>query len=241
MQGNIMHQKCNFFLVFRNGQNLAKKAVFLDHFDRFFVYALLRSLSYAPRFLQMKYLIKIYSWEVSSIYYLWLSRLKFSNFFVSIQQWLFLGFVFAFSSPNVVALSWNFHQRHFSSTKKHLNNLSKICISTAMERTQPLQFWSIFEPNLPSENVTKWPKTKFFHKATFSGLSDNIKLKSEQKKTLFGQKMAINCPLEQNRNSHIAYLRTIYSKFLGTKSQLLGVYRSWLYPRRYDYFFWFRA
>ena len=154
---------------------------------------------------------------------------------------LFECFFFAFSSPNVVALSWNFHQRHFSSTKKHLNNLSKICIFTATERTQPLQFWSIFGPNLPPENITKWPKTKFFQKATFSGLSDSIKLKSEQKKPLFGQKMAINCPLEQSRNSHIAYLRTIYSKCLGTKSQLLGVYRPWLYPRRYNYFFWFRA
>ena len=47
-----------FIEVLRYDRNWEKKPGFLAHFERFFVYPLIYPMSYAPRFFQMKDLIK---------------------------------------------------------------------------------------------------------------------------------------------------------------------------------------
>ena len=49
-----------FIEVLRYDQNWAKKTDFLAHVRRFFVYPLIHPMSYAPKFCQMKDLIKIH-------------------------------------------------------------------------------------------------------------------------------------------------------------------------------------
>ena len=56
-----MHQICyGFYRSIKKWSKLGQKTCFLAHFEGSFVYALLRPMSYAPRFCQMKDLIKIY-------------------------------------------------------------------------------------------------------------------------------------------------------------------------------------
>ena len=49
------------YLTLKKGSKLGKKTGFVGHFLRFFVYALLRPLCYAPIFYQMKGVIEIHN------------------------------------------------------------------------------------------------------------------------------------------------------------------------------------
>ena len=80
---------------------LGQKSYFLAHFKSFFVYALLHPMTYAPRFCQMKYLIKIY-----------LIFVKLKNFKVfctdsTSMKWLLFGFFWALTPQNIVQSCWN--------------------------------------------------------------------------------------------------------------------------------------
>ena len=61
MTCKVMHQICyGFYWSIKKWSKLDQKADFLAHLENFFVYALLHSMSYAPKFCQMKDLNKIY-------------------------------------------------------------------------------------------------------------------------------------------------------------------------------------
>ena len=62
MQCNAMHQIFDIsYSTVKTWSKLAPKPDFLAHFDRFFVYAVLHPLSYAPILHQIKGLMKIYN------------------------------------------------------------------------------------------------------------------------------------------------------------------------------------
>ena len=62
MPFRAMSQICyGLYLILKKGSKLSKKTGFVGHFLRFFVYALLRLLCYAPIFSQMKGVIEIHN------------------------------------------------------------------------------------------------------------------------------------------------------------------------------------
>ena len=68
-----------------------------------------------------------------------------------------------------------------------------------------------------------------------------ILVKLSKKKVFWGSQLGLNCPLEPNqnvnRNSHIAYHKTIHLYFLDAKFHLVGICRSQLYWKETTTFF----
>ena len=78
-----------FIEIIRNGQNFAKKLIFLGNFERFFVYVLLHPMNYVPRFYQWKDLIKIHICRESfiSIAYVVVKSKIFKVFQIETASW----------------------------------------------------------------------------------------------------------------------------------------------------------
>ena len=103
------------FFSIQKWSKFGQESCFLDHFDRFFVYDLLRSLRYAPRFLQMKDLIKIYicgKFHQYNIYDCEFKNFKNFPYWFSIHKMAPFSFFFGpYSLKYCVKSCWNFDQR----------------------------------------------------------------------------------------------------------------------------------
>ena len=137
--------------------HLVKKIDFFAHFVSFcFIYALFYPMIFAPRFYQMKCVIKIYvygkfhqhsicGWEVENFQHFsyWLSRHEMAPF----------GFVWTLTPQNIVQSCWNFDQWYSQIRQTQcLKNPSKFSILAQMECTHDLQFSPIWGSILPPEN-----------------------------------------------------------------------------------------
>ena len=62
MQCQVMYQACDgFYFIPQKQSKLSQKTDFLTHFERFFVYAPLRPLSYAQILCQIKLFIEVHN------------------------------------------------------------------------------------------------------------------------------------------------------------------------------------
>ena len=146
---------------------------------RFFCITLLHSVSYAPRFFQMKDLIQIYicdkflqnsicCCEVKNVlsFSYWFSIHEVAPFFrrrgEGLEGW---GWFEPFL-PQILFNSAEILNRGSPPVRETqcLKNASKFWILVLMECTQSLQFCSILGPNLPLENQRNCLKPKFMQK-----------------------------------------------------------------------------
>ena len=115
----------------------------LAHFVSFFVYALLHLMSCAPKFCQMKELVKIYTCDRFHHYTICGCEAKYFWIDSAFMKWPLFRFFWPLTFPNIVQSCW-----HFDQTIKQtqcLKILSKFWILAEMEGTQSLQFSSILE------------------------------------------------------------------------------------------------
>ena len=140
----------------------------MAHLDSFFVYALLYPMSCAPKFCQMKDLIKIYI--CGKFHQYGICSCKGKNFqrfsyWLSIHEMVpFLGF-WAFTRQILFDLAEIFTRGSIPIIQtEYLKNPSKFWNLAQMENTQSLQFWSILGSNLPSKNQKYCFKPKILQK-----------------------------------------------------------------------------
>ena len=143
---------------------IGPKSWFFVHFESFFVYALLHPMSYAPRFCQMKDLIKIYicgKFHQYSICGCEVKNFQSFSYWFSIYEmvpsWGFWALL-----PQILFNLAEILTRGILPIRQTqcLKNPSKFWILAQMECTQSLQFWSILGLNLPSENQKYYLKPK---------------------------------------------------------------------------------
>ena len=91
MHWRLVHQACDrFYFILGKHLNLSQKTDFLLHFDRFFVYALLRPMIYVLVFCQMKGLINIHNHGKCNHYTI--CRCQVTNFQMQQQKVRFFSF-----------------------------------------------------------------------------------------------------------------------------------------------------
>ena len=104
MQCKVTHHICyGFWFSPKNSRKLIQKSDFVAHFQRIFVYVLLRPAIYVPIFCQMKGLLKIHNLGKFHYYsYCGCEVINFQNFsyWFSIHEMALFGFFWALIPPN---------------------------------------------------------------------------------------------------------------------------------------------
>ena len=91
------------------------------------------------------------------------------------MKWPVLESFGTLSSPNKAWFCWHFLKSYsFIRRTQCLKNFSKFWVFPQKERTQSLQFWSIFERCLPPANQKYWPKPKFLQEPPYFQVSQKL-------------------------------------------------------------------
>ena len=164
-----MHQICySFYWSIKKWSRLCQKADFLAQLGSFFVYALLHPMINAPKFRQMKGLIKIYTFgkfHQHSICGCEGKNFQSFSYWFSIHEMTPFGVFWPLLLQKLFVLVEILTRGSLPIRQTQcLKNPSKFWILAQMERTQSLPFWSISGPNLPLENQKYCLKPKFLQK-----------------------------------------------------------------------------
>ena len=147
---------------------IGPKSWFFGSFWEYFLFMPSYTLwVYAPRFSQIKGLIKIYiccKFHQYSICGCEVKNFQYFSYWFSIHEMVLFWRFWALTLPNIVRSYWNFDGGSPPTRQTVFENTSIFSILAQMERTQSLQFWSILGPNLPPENQKYCLKPKFLPK-----------------------------------------------------------------------------